>query len=96
MGIIKTKKNKKFNYVARYYKGDGNPYKISHKFDDARVSTRKVSGIKAKFIMAFQDLKKPNDGSARLRLLIIFVILLLIALYLIDFDASFFVANANM
>ena len=96
MGILKTRKNKKFNYVSRYYKGEGNPYKISHKFDEHRVSTQPVSGIKAKFVRAFQELKKPKEGGSRLRLLLIFIILLLIALYLIDFDLSFFATKPNM
>ena len=28
------KKNKRFNYKPRYYKGEGNPYELKHKFDE--------------------------------------------------------------
>ena len=35
MGILKTRKNKKFDYTPRYFddKGEGNPFQIEHKFD---------------------------------------------------------------
>ena len=42
MGVIK-RKNKKFDYKPRYYKGDGNPYEIKHKFDDQRVTVQKTN-----------------------------------------------------
>ncbi len=29
MGLMKLKKNKKYNYKPRYYKGDGSPYELN-------------------------------------------------------------------
>ena len=37
MGVLNTRKNKKYNYQPRYYKGDGSPFELKHKFDDFRV-----------------------------------------------------------
>ena len=37
MGLIKLKKNRKNTTIQpRYYKGEGNPYELKHKFDDFR------------------------------------------------------------
>ena len=38
MGLFKLRKNKKFNYESRYYKGSGSPFEIKHKFEDERVT----------------------------------------------------------
>ena len=56
MAIIK-RKNKKFDYKPRYYKGEGNPYAIKHKFDEFRSSTGSDSGLKGKINGAISDLK---------------------------------------
>ena len=50
MGFLK-RTNNKFNYQPRYYKGEGNPFKIEHKLDQFRKTTGKKKGIKAKFII---------------------------------------------
>ena len=44
MSILK-RKNKKFDYQPRYYKGEGNPYAIKHKFDEFRSSTGFLYGF---------------------------------------------------
>ena len=56
MGIIK-RKNKKFDYKPRYYKGDGNPYAIKHKFDEFRSSIGSDKGLKGKITGAIGELK---------------------------------------
>ena len=43
MGLFKLRKNKKFNYEPRYYKGDSSPFEIKHKFDDQRVTVKKIN-----------------------------------------------------
>ena len=43
MGIFKTKKNKKYNYTPRFYKGERSPFEIKHKFDDQRVTIQKTN-----------------------------------------------------
>lgn len=92
MGILSKRQNKKFNYQSRYYKneGEGSPFDIKHKFDEHRTTANPSSGLKAKFVSAFNELKNPSEKKVRRRLLIIIAILLLLFLYIIDFDLSIF------
>ena len=92
MGIFKTRKNKRFSYTPRHIddKGEGSPFEIKHKFDDYRTTVGGNSGLKTKFKKAFDDLKTSRDREANRRMLIIVGILLLIFLYIIDFDLSIF------
>ena len=41
MGLFKLKKNKRFNYKPRFYKGVGNPFELKHKFEDQRTTVEK-------------------------------------------------------
>ena len=43
MGIFKTKKNKRYSYTPRFYKGEKSPFEIKHKFDDQRVTIQKTN-----------------------------------------------------
>ena len=90
MGLIKQKKNKKYNYKPRYYKGDGNPYELKHKFDDYRSTVNPAKGLKGKFNAALDDYKNNRDDSVNRRVLIIAGILILLFLLLIGFDLSIF------
>ncbi|RDY61074.1 riboflavin synthase subunit beta [Flagellimonas nanhaiensis] len=87
---LKLKKNKSFSYSPRYYKGEGNPYKIEHKLDKFRTTAHTKRGIKNKFTSAMEDLKTEGDKNLRLRFLIIVGILVLLFLFVIDFDLSIF------
>ncbi|MEO9954600.1 riboflavin synthase subunit beta [Nonlabens sp.] len=91
MGIIGRRKNKKYDYEPRYYKNSmgGKPFEIKHKFDDQRSTVQNV-GLKGKFGNAIQDLKQGADVLVKRRLLIIISILVLIFLWIIDFDLSIF------
>ncbi|MCL6296614.1 riboflavin synthase subunit beta [Jejuia spongiicola] len=89
MGLLKLRKNKKFSYTPRYYKGEGNPYEITHKFDEHRTTVGSNSGLKTKFNNALEDYKNP-DKKANRRILIIVGILILVFLFIIDFDLSIF------
>ena len=90
MGLLKTRKNKKFSYTPRYYKGDANPYEIKHKFDEHRVTVENNNGIKSKFVNAINDYKTNENKEANRRVFIIVAILLFIFLFIIDFDLSIF------
>jgi hypothetical protein len=92
MGIFKARKNKKFSYTPRHFddKGEGSPFEIKHKFDDYRTTVGGNSGLKTKFKNAFEDLKTSRDRETNRRILIIVGILLLVFLYIIDFDLSIF------
>ena len=89
MGIFGRRQNKKYNYKPRYYKGDGNPYELKHKFDDFRTTVGPSKGLKGKFNQAIEDYKNP-DQQANRRTLIIIAVLILLFLLIIDFDLSIF------
>lgn len=88
MGLFKLRKNKKFNYEPRYYKGDSSPFEIKHKFDDQRVTIQKTN-LKGKFINALADVKN-SDRQTNNRIGIILLILVFVVLWFIDFDLSIF------
>lgn len=92
MAFLKLRKNKKFSYEPRYFddKGEGNPFEIKHKFDDYRKTVGNNNGIKTKFSDAFDDFKNNPNREANRRILIIVGILILIFLFVIDFDLSIF------
>ncbi len=95
MGIFKTRKNKKFSYSPRYWNddGEGSPYQIEHKFDKFRSTVGRNNGFKDKFKNAWEDLRHDADRRVNRRVLWIFLILLFIFLYLIEFDLSIFTAR---
>ncbi|WP_299555594.1 riboflavin synthase subunit beta [Seonamhaeicola sp.] len=90
MGLLKLRKNKKFSYSPRYYKGEGNPYEIKHKFDEHRTTVGNNSGLKTKFNNAINDYKYNPNKEANKRVLIIVAVLVLIFLFIIGFDLSIF------
>lgn len=92
MGIIKLRKNKKFNYTPRHFddKGEGSPYQIKHKFDDYRKTVGSNTGLKTKINNALDELKNHPDKNANKRIIIIVCILVFIFLFIIDFDLSIF------
>lgn len=90
MGLLSTRKNKKFEYTPRYYKGEGNPYEMKHKFDDFRSTVGANKGLKSKINNAIDDYKHNPDQTANKRVLIIIGVLILIFLIIIEFDLSIF------
>ena len=94
MGLMKLKKNKKFNYKPRYYKGDGNPYELKHKFDDYRTTVNPAKGLKGKFNAAIDDYNHNRDENVNRRVLIIVGILVVLFLFIIGFDLSIFLPNS--
>ena len=92
MGLLKLRKNKKFSYTPRYFndKGEGNPYEIKHKFDEFRTTVGNNPSFKAKLINALNEFKNDKDKEANRRIFIIAATLILIFLFLIDFDLTIF------
>lgn len=88
--LFKRGKNKSFDYSPRYYKGEGNPYKIEHKLDKFRSTVQTPRGLKNKFSKAMESSKVPGDKNYKLRFYIILAFLVLLFLYIIDFDLSIF------
>jgi len=92
MGIFKLRKNKKFDYTPRYYKGngEGSPFEIKRKYDEYRTTAGGQGGLKTRFNNAMDDYKGNRDSAVTRRVLFIMAILLLIFLFIIDFDLSIF------
>lgn len=90
MGILKLRKNKKFSYSPRYYKGEGNPFELKHRFDEHRTTVGANKSLKAKVVNALDDLKNNSDKQANRRILIIVGVFILVFLLIIDFDLSIF------
>lgn len=92
MGLFKLRKNKKFSYTPRHFddKGEGNPFEIKHKFDDFRKTVGSNNGLKTKINNALDDLKGNPDHAANRRIIFIICILILVFLFIIDFDLSIF------
>ncbi|PQJ19657.1 riboflavin synthase subunit beta [Tenacibaculum sp. SG-28] len=91
MGFIK-KENKKFDYTPRYYKGEGNPYEVKHKFDKFRTTVGKKKSLKGKFNAAIDEFKNSKNGGFNKTHAIIIIILIFIFLYIIDFELSIFLS----
>ena len=88
MGLFKLRKNKKFNYKSRYYKGSNSPFEIKHKFEDQRVTVEKVN-LKRTLNNAINDLKNRDRKSTKTIALIV-LILVFIFLFIINFELSIF------
>ncbi|MGJ8684187.1 MAG: riboflavin synthase subunit beta [Nonlabens sp.] len=91
MGILSRRKNKKYSYEPRYFKQEEGrrPFEMKNKFDEHRT-TIDAGGIKNRFHTAMNDYKQGIDAAVKMRLYIIIAILLLVFLWLIDFDLSIF------
>ena len=92
MGFLK-REAKKFDYKPRYYKGEGNPYEIGHKFDQFRTTVGKNKGLKEKFSGAYDELRDIRKTGLNKTILIIVAILTLLFLFIIDFDLSIFLSK---
>lgn len=88
--FLKLRRNRDFDFRPRYYKGEGNPYKIEHKLDKFRTTAQHQRGLKNKFSNAFDDLKTEGDRHMKMRFFGVLAVLLLVFLYIIDFDLSIF------
>ena len=92
MGILKTRKNKKFDYQPRHFddKGEGSPFQMEHKFDKFRTTVGDNKGLKGKFVHAWDDIRDSSSRGTNKTILLIIVVLVLLSLYIIDFDLSIF------
>jgi len=94
MGLMKLKKNKRYNYKPQYYKGEGSPFEVKHKFDDQRTTVNPAKGIKGKFNAAIDDYRHNQDDSVNKRVFIIVAVLVLLFLFIIGFDLSIFLPKS--
>lgn len=84
------RKPKKFEYTPRYYKGEGNPFEIKHRFDDFRTTTGDNKNLKTKLNDAINDWKHSENRGINKTIVIIAAILIFLFLWFIDFDLSIF------
>ncbi len=91
MGLLGSRRNKKYDYEPRYYKGSESrkPFEIKHTFDEHRTTVERLN-LKGKVLNALRDYREGSDLLVRRRLYIIIAILVFIFLWLIDFDLSIF------
>jgi hypothetical protein len=89
--LFKLERNKRFYYKPRFYKGadEGNIYQMQSKFD---IKNRQdnYNDYKAQWTKARLESRTRDNTSINYRVIIIIAILVLIALYILDFDLSIF------
>ena len=91
INFYKTRKNQRYNYTPRYYKGKdtGNIYSFDSKFHKYRETTNAID-FGAQWAEARKMSRTRGNREINFRVLIIIAILLLIFLWIIDFDLSIF------
>ncbi|WP_417860816.1 riboflavin synthase subunit beta [Winogradskyella sediminis] len=94
MGLMKMKKNRKYSYKPRFYKGEGSPFELKHKFDEHRTTVSPAKGIKGKIDAAVNDYRHNPDENVNKRVIIIVAILVMLFLFIIGFDLSIFLPKS--
>ena len=91
INFFKQRTNRRFNYTPRFYKGknDDTPYDFDSTFSKYRDMSNS-NDFGAQWQAARRDSRnRSNRGFSRL-FLIVLATLVLIALYILDFDLSIF------
>lgn len=94
LSIPKIRKNRRFNYTPRYYKGksEGNIYDFENRITKYRDTTNDID-----FGSHWADARvsSRNRGNREINKRVIYIVLILvfIFLYIIDFDLSIFTAR---
>ena len=88
---FKLSKNQRYNYTPRYYKGksEGNIYEFDSKFKKYKDTTNQID-FGSQWAEARKQSRTRGNRSFNGRVLLIAAILILIFLYIIDFDLSIF------
>lgn len=91
INFYKTRKNHRYNYTPRYYKGkdEGNIYSFGSKFQKYRETANAID-FGAQWAEARQNSRHRGNREINTRVLIIMAVLILIFLWIIDFDLSIF------
>lgn len=92
MGLLKLRKNKKYSYTPRYFQSEkeGSPFKMEPMFNGYRKTVGNQGGLKAKFFAALADFRSQSDSRTNRTVLLIIGLLVLVFLFIIDFDLSIF------
>ena len=92
LNLFKLRKNRRYNYTPRYYKGkeDGNLYEFDSKFSKYRdIYNTNDMGQQWKEVR--MQMRTRKNKSLSLRLLSIILVLFFLAFYILDFDLSLFI-----
>jgi hypothetical protein len=89
--LFKLQKNKQFNYTPRYYEGKTveNPFDFDSNLRRDRELTS-YNDLRAQWREARDASRNRKNKSFNTRFIVITLILLLVFLYIIDFDLSIF------
>lgn len=89
--FLNSKKNNRYNYTPRYYKGKdiGNIYDFGSKFEKYRETTNDID-FGSHWSEARKNSRTRGNREVNKRMLVIIAILVFLFLWLIDFDLSIF------
>ena len=89
--LFKLRKNRRYNYTPRYYKGkdNGNIYEFDSKFSKYR-ETYNNNDFGQQWKETRMQMRTRKNRSISLRLILIISSLVMICLYILDFDLSIF------
>ena len=92
--LFKLRKNKRYNYTPRYYKGKDsvNIYDFDSKFSKYKEIYNK-NDFGSSWNQVRQEKRSRSNRSITPRLLIIILFLIFCFLYIIDFDLTIFTIN---
>lgn len=91
VNLFKLKKNKRYNYTPRYYRGKSeyNLYDFDSKFSKYR-ETFNENDFGKQWQEARLQMRTKKNRAISLRLLLIILALVFLSLYILDFDLSIF------
>lgn len=91
VGFLKIKQNNRYNYTPRYYKGKdiGNIYDFGSKFEKYKETTNSID-FGASWKEARVASRTRGNRELNKRVIYIFLVLVLVFLWIIDFDLSIF------
>lgn len=89
--FYKLRKNSRYNYTPRYYKGKdaGNLYEFDSKFNKYKNTTNAID-FGSQWADARTSSRNRGNREINYRVVIIILILVLIVLWILDFDLSIF------
>ncbi|WP_322874175.1 riboflavin synthase subunit beta [Aquimarina sp. ERC-38] len=78
--------------MPRYWEGEGSPFQLEQRFDKYRNTVGQNKNLKQKVNAAWDDLRSDSEyaQATNRRVFIIAIVLILLFLYLINFDLSIF------
>ncbi len=91
---LKLRKNTRYNYTPRYYKGKdtGNPFNFDSKFSKYKETHNSID-FGSHWAQARKDSRHRGNRAINRTVILIALILTFIFLWIIDFDLSIFSSN---